>query len=63
MVVVSAYRNHRGKNPMIIDMLKRLMEWQLEHNCRIDIVYVPSKVNKADGPSRFFDYADEICVR
>ena len=63
MVVVSAYRNHRGKNPKIIDMLKRLMEWQLKHNCRIDIVYVPSKVNKADGPSRFFDYAEEVCVR
>ena len=63
-VVISAFRNHRGRNPKINDILKRLTNWQILHNCRIDIVYVASLKNDADGPSRHIDhYDDEVCIR
>ena len=62
MIVVNAIQNHKGKSTVINDILKRLIEWQLFHNCRLEIQYVPSKKNLADGPSRHLHYDDEICI-
>lgn len=31
-------------------MVKRLIEWERQHNCRIDIIYVKSEFNWADEP-------------
>lgn len=63
MVVVNAFRNHRGRNQRVNHILKRLMAWQIQHQCRLEIEYVRSKENLADAPSRLMDYQDEICIR
>ena len=63
MVVINSFKNHRGKSAVINDVVKRLIEWQIFHNCRIEIEYVPSKKNDADGPSRHLHYDDEVCVK
>ena len=62
MIVVNAFRNHRGKSPLINDVIKRLIEWEIFNNCRIEIEYVRSKENLADGPSRHLHYDDELCI-
>ena len=51
MTVVHAFqRKHGSRNIGVSRVLKRLLQWEKDHNCRIDIVYVQTDFNEADGP-------------
>ena len=49
--VIHAFTNYTGcRNVTVSRVVKRLVAWEKLHNCRIDIIYVQSDFNLADGP-------------
>jgi len=62
MTVVEAMENRKGcRNLGVNAILKRLVKWEEDHDCRIDIVYVNTKENYADDPSRKVPF-DELRI-
>ena len=54
MTVVHAFKNYTGcRNVTVSRVVKRLVSWERNHNCRIDVIYVNTLQNWADEP-RFF---------
>ena len=51
MTVVHAFANYTGcRNVTVSRVVKRLIIWEREHNCRIDVIYVNTLFNWADEP-------------
>jgi len=62
MNVVHAFQQGTGsRNLGITRVQKRLLAWEKDKQCRIDIIYVPTKLNLADKPSRVI-HEDEVGV-
>ena len=62
LICVTAFKEFQGcRNPAINNILKELLGWQRQHKVLIEIVYVPTKENHADAPSREI-YQEELSV-
>ena len=58
-VLLASWKNQLSRSQAISDVLKSLFESSYARNLHLSLVYVPSKENPADGPSRVvsdFDY-------
>ena len=63
MRCVYAY-NQLGCRSMFLNrIIKYLYDWQIKNCIRLEIVYVNTKDNLADSPSRVIDIDDEMCVQ
>ena len=51
-----------SRNKFVNTIAKWVFEWQLQHNCIVEIIYVNTKENLSDAPSRALDHADEIKI-
>ena len=55
--MVHAFHDFQGsRNPDIQEVIQTLVSWQRRHLIEIEIVYVNTKVNLADAPSRFLEH-------
>ena len=53
LICVTAFKDFQGcRNPVINEIIKKLLDWQRTHRVLIEIVYVPTAQNHADLPSR-----------
>ena len=53
LICCTAFQDFRGcRNPQINEILKILIDWQRKNQIAIEIVYIPTKLNQADEPSR-----------
>ncbi|KAE8179953.1 hypothetical protein CF335_g9414 [Tilletia laevis] len=50
--VIACYKLGRGRNHQQNTVLKRVVGLEREHNVRLDISYIETDLNPADGPSR-----------
>ena len=56
------YNIHTGcRRPEINQVLKELIDWQRKHQVLIEVVYIPTALNKADAPSRQILF-DEVAI-
>ena len=51
-VLLASWENQLSRSQAISDVLKSLFEFSYARNLHLSLVYVPSKENPADGPSR-----------
>ena len=52
-----AFKNLQGsRQPEIQHVIQVLVQWQRKKQIEIEIVYVNTKSNLADAPSRFLEY-------
>ena len=64
-VVVHAMSHKKlkgSRNQKVNEIAKWVYAWQKEKACLVEIIYVNTKENLSDAPSRFIDQADEICI-
>ena len=55
--MVHAFQDFQGsRNPDIQEVIQILVQWQRKKQIEIEIVYVNTKVNLADAPSRFLEH-------
>lgn len=53
LICCTAFKDFRGcRNPQINEILKILIEWQRKNQVAIEVVYIPTRLNQADEPSR-----------
>ena len=51
-----------SQNQFVNGIAKWVYKWQQEKQCIVEIVYVNTKDNLSDAPSRALDIADEIKI-
>ena len=51
-----------SRNKFVNQIAKWVYEWQLQHNCIVEIIYVNTKLNLSDEPSRTIDCSDEMKI-
>ena len=52
-ICVTAFESYQGcRNSEINAVMKYLINWQLKHQIELEIVYINTKSNEADRPSR-----------
>ena len=56
--VVKAWENQGGKDPNLDRLMKQLFQTVTRLNCEIKLMYIPSKQNPADVPSRHLSRND-----
>ena len=62
LICCTAFQDYRGcRNPQINEILKILIDWQRRHQVALEIVYIPTKLNRADEPSRSIP-TDELAI-
>ena len=65
LVVVSALNAEQlkgSRNLFVNKIAKWVYDWQVQHNCLLQVIYVNTKDNLSDAPSRVLDISDEICI-
>ena len=62
MRVVYAYEGYGCRSQFLNDIVKYLFDWQIEKGIRLEIVYISTHDNDADGPSREINIDNEMCV-
>ena len=62
MRCIWGYRKYGCRAQYLNDIIKYLFDWQIRHFVRLEMVYVNTKVNLADAPSRDIDMDNELCV-
>lgn len=51
-----------SRNKFVNEIAKWVYKWQVQHQCIVEIIYVNTKKNLSDAPSRELDVADEIKI-
>ena len=51
-----------SRNTFVNKIAKWVYEWQLQHNCIVEIIYVNTKLNLSDEASRTIDTSDEMKI-
>ena len=62
MRCVYGYQQYGCRAQYLNDIVKYLFDWQVKHRIRLEMVYVNTKVNLADAPSRDLDIPNELCI-
>ena len=65
IVIVSALNaeQYTGSRNLLVKKIARwVYDWQIQHNCLLEVIYVNIKDNISDAPSREIDTSDEICI-
>lgn len=57
-VVIKVYDNQGGECPGLNNTMKRIFEFVSSNNVYLHLLYVPTKLNVADAPSRHLSLAD-----
>ena len=62
LICCTAFSNFQGcRNPEINRLMKILIDWQRRHAVSLEVVYIPTALNRADAPSRNIS-TDELAV-